>query len=382
MNILKRIVLLTTLAASTAAAGGAMEDPAVKLAVQPLALTARVKDVTEVEGIRDNMLVGYGLVVGLSGTGDRQQTLFSTQTLANYMQRMGVQIPAATVRVNNIAAVFVTATLPPFSRPGMKIDVTISSIGDARSLQGGMLLLTPLTAPDGQVYAVAQGPLTIGGYAAGARGSTKVSNHPTVGRIPEGALVERDAAVDLTKFPSLSLLLRDPDFGAAREIADSINREIGGNLAQVVDSRRIEIANVKQSGTDIPGLLARIGDLPVHSHPAAKVIVNERTGTVVMGGAVTLSACAILHGGLSIQVLTELQVSQPAPLSKGETVTVPETSVQAQDSTAQVVQLKEGATVEDLVRGLQTMGATARDIVSILQAIKAAGALQADLEVL
>jgi flagellar P-ring protein precursor FlgI len=382
MNILKKMVLLGALAGTAGAATGAMEDPAVKLAVQPLARTARVKDVTEVEGIRDNMLVGYGLVVGLGGTGDRQQTLFSTQTLANYLLRMGVQIPAATVRVNNVAAVFVTATLPPFSRPGMKIDVTISSIGDARSLQGGMLLLTPLSAPDGQVYAVAQGPLTLGGYAAGGRGSTKVTNHPTVGRIPEGALVERNASVDLTQFPVLSLLLREADFAAAREIAQSINQEVGGNLARVVDSRRIEIANVKQSGTDIPGLLARIGDLPVHSHPAAKVIVNERTGTVVMGGAVTLTACSILHGGLSIQVLTDFKVSQPEPFSKGETTTVPESTVQTQESAAQVVQLKEGASVEDLVRGLQTMGATARDIVSILQAIKAAGALQADLEVM
>jgi flagellar P-ring protein precursor FlgI len=352
----------------------AMEQPPVRV--------ARLKDVTSVEGIRDNMLVGYGLVVGLGGTGDRQQTLFSTQTLANYLQRMGVQIPASTVRVNNIAAVFVTATLPPFARPGMKIDVTVSSIGDARSLQGGILLLTPLSAADGQVYAVAQGPLTIGGYAAGLRGSTKVVNHPTVGRIPQGALVERDAAVDLGQMTAVSLLLRDPDFAAARDVVQAINKELGRSAARAVDSRRIEITGLQAAGTDVPALLARIGDLPVRSVPAAKVVVNERTGTVVMGGAVTLSACAILHGSLAIQITTELKVSQPEPFSKGQTTVVPERGVQAQESAAQVVQLKEGATVEELVRGLQTMGASARDIVAILQAIKAAGALQAELEVL
>jgi flagellar P-ring protein precursor FlgI len=346
---------------------------------------ARLKDLSTVEGIRDNQLIGYGLVVGLNGTGDKQQTIFSVQTLANMLQRVGVNIQSqtSTIQVRNIAAVFVTATLPPFSRPGVKIDVTVSSVGDAKSLAGGTLLLTPLSAADGRIYAVAQGSLIIGGYSAGSAANSKVVNHPTVGRVPDGALVERDSSLNLAQLSSLSILLNDPDFDAARELAAVVNRELGGNVARVVDSRRIEIADVKSAAGDVPALMARIGDLTIHTKPAAKVVVNERTGTVVMGGNVTIGACAILHGNLSIQVTTEFQVSQPATFSKtGQTEVVPQTTVNAQESAVQVVQLKEGATVEELVRGLQTIGATARDVAAILQAIKAAGALNADLEVL
>ncbi len=346
---------------------------------------ARLKDITTIEGIRDNMLIGYGLVVGLNGTGDKQQTFFSVQTLANMLQRMGVNVSSQvlTIQVRNIAAVFVTANLPPFARPGTKLDVTVSSIGDAKSLAGGTLLITPLRAPDNQVYAVAQGSLVIGGYSVGSSANAKVVNQPNVGRIPLGALVERDASVDLASMNSLSLLLRDADFDTAREVATAINRELGGAAARVVDSRRIEIPDVKSAASDVPTLMARIDDLTIHTKPAARVVVNERTGTVVMGGNVTISACSILHGNLSIQVTTQFQVSQPPPFSKsGQTTVVPETQVQAQENPLQVVQLKEGATVEELIRGLQTIGATARDVVAILQAIKAAGALNAELEVL
>ena len=346
---------------------------------------ARVKDVTTVEGIRENMLIGYGLVVGLNGTGDKQQTIFSIQTLGNMLQRMGVNIKnqISNIQVRNVAAVFVTATLPPFSRPGLKIDVTVSSIGDAKSLAGGTLLMTPLAAPDGQVYAVAQGALIIGGYSAGTSANSKVVNQPNVGRIPLGALVERDASLNLSQLNTLSLLLRDEDFDAARDLASVINKELGAPAAHVIDSRRVEIADVKSVAPDVPTLMARIGELTVHTKPAAKVVVNERTGTVVMGGNVTISACSILHGNLSIQVTTEFQVSQPAPLSKtGQTEVLPQTQVQAQETPVQVLQLKEGATVEELIRGLQTMGATARDVVAILQSIKAAGSLNAELEVL
>jgi len=347
----------------------------------PALHVARIKDLTTVEGIRDNQLVGYGLVVGLNNTGDKQQTIFSIQTLANMLQRMGVNIKSqlTNIQVRNIAAVFVTADIPPFSRPGMKLDVTVSSIGDAKSLAGGTLIFTPLTAPDGQVYAVAQGPLIIGGYSAGTAANSKVVNHPTVGRIPEGALIERDTSVDLTKFKSVNLLLRDADFDAARDIALAINKDLGSDAAHAVNSRRIEIPSV----TDVQSLMARIGDLTIHLKPPAKVVVNERTGTIVMGGNVTISACSILHGNLSIQVTTEFQVSQPAPLSKnGQTTVVPQTQVQANEGPVQVIQLKEGATVEELIRGLQTLGASARDIVAILQSIKAAGSLNAELEVL
>ncbi len=352
----------------------------------PAALhVARIKDLTTVEGIRDNQLIGYGLVVGLAGTGDKQQTIFSIQTLANMLQRMGVNIKSQllNVQVRNIAAVFVTATIPPFSRPGMKMDVTVSSIGDAKSLAGGTLILTPLSAPDGQIYAVAQGPLIIGGYSAGSAANSKVVNHPTVGRIPSGALVERDTSLDLTKIKSLSLLLRDADFDSAHEVALAINKELGSTAAHAVDSRRIELPDVSAEAPDVQTLMARIGDLTIHTKPPAIVVVNERTGTVVMGGNVTISACSILHGNLSIEVTTELQVSQPQPFSKtGQTAVVPQTTVQAQESPLQVVQLKEGATVEELIRGLQILGATARDIVAILQSIKAAGALNAELQVI
>lgn len=346
---------------------------------------ARLKDITQIEGIRDNQLVGYGLVVGLAGTGDKQQTYFSVQMLANMLQRMGVNVQneLTTIQVRNIAGVFVTATLPPFARPGLKIDVTVSSIGDAKSLAGGTLLLTPLSAADGKVYAAAQGPLVIGGYSAGSTANAKVVNHPTVGRIPEGALVERDSSIDLGQIATVSFLLRDADFRTAEEASQAINQEMGMKLAHAVDSRRIQLGDYHLTGMDLPTLLAKIEEVHVYTKPAAKVVMNERTGTVVMGGNVTISACAILHGNLSIQVSTEYQVSQPTPFSKtGETKVVPQTTVQAQESPLQTVHLKEGATVEELIRGLQAMGASARDVVGILQAISAAGALNADLEVL
>ncbi len=340
----------------------------------------RIKDITTIEGIRDNPLIGYGLVVGLNGTGDKRQTLFSTQTLANILQRMGVQVAGNAIRVNNVAAVFVTANLPPFSRPGMQLDVTVSSLGDAKSLEGGMLLLTPLTAANGQTYAAAQGALTLGGYSAGGGGNTKVVNHPTVARIPSGAIVEKPLAVDLTQMQTFSFLLRNPDFATSRDLALAVNQAMGRAVAHSVDSRRIEvIADKDSSPTE---LLAQIQELSVSVHSIAKVVINERTGTVVMGRDVLLGAVSILHGNLEIEVKTELKVSQPSPLSQGQTQVVPDTTVKVTDSPARRIELKQGATVEDLVRGLQTIGATGRDIVAILQAIKEANALHADLEVI
>lgn len=347
------------------------------------AQTVLVRDITTIAGVRDNPLVGYSIVVGLNGTGDRQQTLFTTQTLANVMQRMGVQIPANSVIVKNVAAVFVTASLPPFARPGMQLDVTVSSIGDAKSLEGGVLLLAPLRGPDGQVYAEAQGPLTLGGFTAGNAGNGKQSNHPTVGRIPNGGTVERDTAIDLTRLSTVSLVLRNADFNSAREISNVINSQFGKTISTVIDSREINV-NIGSSGTaSVPELISQIQNLSISVRPPAKVVVNERTGTIVMGGDVKLSAVSVLHGGLSVEVTTKFAVSQPEPLSKGgRTVVVPEQDVQAKESSAKSIKLEEGASVEDLINGLQTMGATARDIVAILQAIKSAGGLQAELEVL
>lgn len=340
-----------------------------------------IRDLMTVEGVRENPLIGYGMVVGLAGTGDRQQTMFSTQTLGNILQKMGLTIPARAVSVKNIAAVFVTASLPAFARPGTQIDVTVSSIGDATSLAGGTLLLTPLYAADGQVYGEAQGALTLGGYSAGKGGNTKQVNHPTAGRIPNGGLVERDVAVDLGSQKRIALVLRDTDFRVSHDLADAINMEMGQPIANAVDGRRVELQTTSEP--NVPALLARVMSVKVQTHPRAKVVVNEKTGTIVMGKEVRLSAVSILHGDLSIEIATEYQVSQPAPFSyRGDTAVVPQTSVQTKDEQVRKIELTEGAKVEQLVHGLQSIGATARDVVAILEAIKAAGALDADLEVI
>jgi flagellar P-ring protein precursor FlgI len=342
----------------------------------------RLKDITSVEGVRGNPLIGYGVVVGLAGTGDSRQTIFTTQTLGNILQHMGVQIPTSAVQVRNVAAVFVTATLPAFAQPGTRIDVTVSSTGDAKSLEGGMLLLSPLVGADGKVYAMAQGPLNLGGYSAGLNSNAKVVNHPTVGIIPNGATVERDAAVSLAGLTQVSLLLRNPDFTTARNVADAINKALGRPAAAPLDSRRIVISNVPRRASEVSDLLANIEELRVAVDQEARVVVNERTGTVVMGGDVTMSAASILHGNLTVEIVTRFHVSQPEPFSKGgKTVVVPQTNLQAQDQAAQTIKLQEGATVEELVRGLQTIGASPRDVIAILQALKAAGALHARLVV-
>jgi flagellar P-ring protein precursor FlgI len=341
-----------------------------------------LRDITTIEGIRDNPLIGYSIVVGLKRTGDSQQTQFTTQALANVLQRLGAQITAASIQVRNVAAVMVTASLPPFARPGTALDVTVSSLGDAKSLEGGVLLLTSLHGADGQVYAQAQGPLTLGGYTVGGGGNSKEVNHVTVGRVPSGGIVERDTSIDLKHLKTLSLALREPDFTAARDVADAINKEFGKELASALDSRRVDI-NIDQAGVaTVPTLIAQVQNLSIAIHPPAKVVMNERTGTIVMGGDVKLSPVSVLHGDLTVEVTTTFDVSQPGPLSKGKTEVVPETEVKASDKPARSFQLKEGANVEELINGLHAMGATARDIVAILQAIKAAGGLQAELEVL
>ena len=343
---------------------------------------ARIRDLTSVEGVRENPLIGYGIVVGLKGTGDSRQTIFTVQTLANVLQRMGVQIPPATARVNNVAAVFVTASLPPFAQPGTQLDVTVSSMGDAKSLEGGLLLLTPLAGADGQIYAAAQGPLTLGGYSAGVGGTVRLVNHPTVGRVPGGGIVERAVPLDLKSMSRLCLLLRNPDFTTAMEVAAAINQRLELEAATALDGRRIDVDPRAAHATSLPALLAEIENLPVRVQRRAKVIVNERTGTIVMGRDVRLGAVSILHGNLSIEISTEFNVSQPNAFAKGETKVVPERTVRAEDSATKRVELPEGASVEQLVSGLQAIGATARDVIAVLQAIQAAGALEADLEVL
>ena len=342
-----------------------------------------LRDITSIEGVRENPLIGYGLVVGLKRTGDSQQTQFSTQTLANILQRMGLQIPVASVQIRNVASVFVTASLPPFARPGTHMDVTVSSIGDAKSIEGGILLLTPLHASDGSVFGEAQGALAIAGYTAGSKANSTVVNQPTIGRIPNGGIVERDVSVDLSHLTTISLLLNDPSFAVSNDAAIAINKEFGTSVAHAVDGSRIAISASAATSDGIPALVERIGQVAVDIPPVSKVVVNERTGTVVLGRDVSLGACSILQGSLAVDITTTYQVSQPAPFTQGTQATVvPQTNVQATAGPAQEVSLKEGATVEDLIRGLQAIGATAHDIVAILQAIKAAGALQADLEVI
>ena len=345
---------------------------------------ARIKDVATVEGIRDNQLVGYGIVVGLRGTGDSSQTVFPIQTLISTLQRMGINLPqssaTSSLRVQNMAAVFIAATLPPFARPGNKVDVTVSSAGDARSIEGGLLLMTPLYGPDGQIYAQAQGPLVLGGYSVSSNGNTRALNHPTTGRIPSGAIVERAVPLDLSHMRKLALLLNDPDFRTAELMATSVNKQLGRSIARPVDSRRIELD--ADPGEDIPDLLARVEAVEVQVFPRAKVVVNERTGTVVIGGDVRLQPVSILQGGLVVNVISETQVSQPNPFAAGTTQVVQQTTVQAQDKPANRIELREGATVDELVQSLQQIGATARDIISILQAMKEAQALEAELEVM
>lgn len=364
----------------------AMPYPPSQDAILAPSQRTRVKDVSLIEGIRDNQLIGYGIVVGLRGTGDTQQTVFPVQTLLSTLERLGITVPltgnnsAANMQVKNMAGVFIEATLPPFSRSGVRLDVTVSSAGDARSLEGGLLLMTPLYGPDGQIYAQAQGPLVLGGYQVTGAGSSRQVNHPTTARIPEGALVEKTFAVDLRQMHSIGIVLNDADFHTAERMADAVNLVLKQPRAHAVDSRRVEV--MLNPGEDPAALLDKIEDTEIDVFPRARVVVNERTGTVVIGGRVRLQPVSILHGGLSIAVVMETRVSQPGPFSNGTTQVTQQATIQAQDKPVNQIELKAGATVEDLVQELQQIGATARDVISILQGMKEAGALQADLEVL
>lgn len=341
-----------------------------------------VKNISSVQGIRDNQLIGYGIVVGLQNTGDSQMTYFPLQTLLSTLQRLGIVVPypLTTIMVKNMAGVFVEGTLPPFAQPGSKIDVTVSSTGDARSLSGGMLLMAPLYGADGQIYAEAQGPLVVGGYSISQNGNTKQMNFPTTARVPNGAIVERAVPMNLAHRRTLTLLLNDADFQTATRVAATINHSFGSSLAHAIDSRRIDLAVA--SGQDVPELLARVQSLTVQVFPPARVVVNERTGTVVIGGNVRLQPVSILHGGLQIDVESHFEVSQPNPMAQGTTQVVQQTQVQANNLPVNRIELKEGATVDDLVRSLQSIGATATDVISILQAMKQAGSLEGDLEVI
>ena len=343
-------------------------------------IPVRLKDIARIEGARSNQLYGYGLVVGLDGTGDSQQTLFTAQSVANMLQKFGITVPANKMKVKNVAAVMVTADLPPFVRPGSRIDVVISSLGDARSLQGGTLLQTPLQAANGQVYAVAQGSVSVGGFTAGGGGTSVTKNHTTVGRIPGGAIIEQAVPTTLSNEGVVNILLNNPDFATAVRAANAINEKLGDGSASAVDAGTVQ---VKAGNRDVISLIAEIGDISVVESRIAKVIVNERTGTVIIGGDVRLSPVAVSHGDLSIEITKEIQVSQPAPFAKkGETAVVEQTTVEAKEKKAHLINLEPGPTLADLVRALNELKVTPRDIIAILQALKQAGALHAEIEVL
>ena len=387
-----------------------------------------IRDITSVEGVRDNMLVGYGLVVGLNRTGDTQQTYFTVQTLANAMQKMGVLISPTQVEVKNVAAVFVTAWLPPFARPGSRLDVTVSSVGDAKSLVGGVLLMSAMHGPDGQVYAEAQGPLLMGGYTAGNGLNGKEVNSATVGSIPNGGIIERDTSVDLHDFKTVSLLLRNPDFTTAKQIADAVNQEFQKTVASAIDSARVDVDVAVAGAPSIPLLISRVQNLALNVFTPAKIVINERTGTIVLGGDVKLTPVSVIHGNLSIEVVTSYSstavpsVYAPTNIDNGkgrdaggarggsgevekaagregregrgtregsdgltgngpEATLIPETTLRVNDQPTQTMRLDQGANVEELVNGLHAIGTTARDVVAILQAIKAEGGIQAEVEV-
>jgi flagellar P-ring protein precursor FlgI len=335
------------------------------------------------EGVRDNQLVGYGLVVGLNGTGDRSQTFFSTQTLANILERSGITVAPDQMRVKNIAAVMVTAVLPPFVRQGSRIDVTVSSIGDAQDIQGGVLIMTPLKAANTLVYAIAQGQIVLGGFSAGAGAGNRVQlNHPTVGRIPNGALVEKEVGVDLAGKSRLNLVLQDSDFTTVTRAVHAINELVGTVVAAAIDGRTISIAVPGSYSQRIVEFMAMVENARMDVDTRAKVVINEKTGTIILGREVRIIQVSIIHGGLSLQVGTLLNVSQPSPLSQGQTTVVPEITVTAQEDKGRSVTLREGATVEEVVKALNAIGAGPRDVIAILQAIKAQGALQAELEII
>jgi flagellar P-ring protein precursor FlgI len=345
-------------------------------------LTVRVKDVAEIEGVRGNQLIGYGLVIGLNRTGDRvQQNLYARQSLQNLLERMGMTTTVDTLKPENLATVIVTATLPPFARQGSKIDVTVSSLADARSLQGGTLILTPLKGIDGQVYAIAQGPMSIGGISAGDEGNSVAVNHPTVGRVPNGAMVERVVAASLAANGALTLVLRQEDFTTASRLGRAINQKFGAHTARAVDGRNVDVKIPADRLDDTVGFIAELETLRLETDTIAKIIINERTGTIIMGREVRISSVAISQGGLTVRIGTEYDVSQPSEYSDaGKTVVTPRTTVEVTERKPQSVVLADGATVEEVVRGLRSVGVSARDIISILQAIKSAGALSADLE--
>ena len=340
----------------------------------------RIKDIASLEGSRENQLIGYGLVVGLNGTGDKG--LATMQSITNMLARMGVTVGAKDIQAKNAAAVIVTATLPPFPKPGLRVDALVSALGDAKNLQGGTLLLTPLKGPDQKVYGLGQGPLSLGGFSASSGGTGVQKNHPTAGRIPNGVIIERGMDIALKTGDEIKIFLHDPDFTTAFQISQTINSRLGA-LAEAVDPSTIKVRVPEDFLGGLMGFITQIESLEIALDGPVKVVINERTGTVVMGDRVRLSPVAISHGSLTIEVSTEYKVSQPGPFApqKAETVVVPQTKMDVKEQKASLVELS-GVTLGEVVRALNSLGVTPRDLIAILQALKSAGSLKVDLEIL
>ena len=363
---------------------------------------ARLKDISTIKGIRQNQLLGYGLVVGLNGSGDKNSTGFTMQALANMLEHIGVHVNPNDVKVKNVAAVMVSAKLPPFARIGKKIDVILSSIGDAKSLQGGTLLLTPLKGVDGKVYALAQGPISIGGYSAGgAAGGGVTKNHPTVGRITGGASIEREIQYSIMSKKEFTVILDNPDFNTAARAANAINTKLGQILAKPIDSGTVKFKVPENYDDSVVNLIALIGDVELEPDSVAKVIVDEKTGTVVVGEHVRIHKVAVAHGNLSIHIKEKKEVSQPNPFSPsgggvvpqqmtggtivapgGNTVVAPESDVSVAEDANRLLLIPKGKTIGELVNALNAIGVSPRDLITILQNIKAAGALEVELEII
>jgi flagellar P-ring protein FlgI len=348
------------------------------------AFGVRIKDIADIKGVRQNQLVGYGLVVGLDGTGDSDSAIFTIQSMASMLEKMGVTVKAEDIEVENVAAVMVTTDLPPFARTGSRIDVLVSSIGDAENLQGGTLLFTPLKAADQQVYAVAQGPVSTGGFdVGGASGSEVQKNFPTVGRVVNGALIEKEIPNKFNQKQSLTLTLHSPDFTTSSRVARAINIAFYDQIARTQDAGTIEVIVPEKYMGKVVALVTMIESLGVTPDTISKVIINERTGTVIMGENVRISTVAIAHGNLSIEISEGSSVSQPLPFSdSGETVVTPETEVLAQEGNNPIFLVNSGVSIASVVKALNALGVSPRDLIAIFQALKAAGALQAELEII
>jgi flagellar P-ring protein precursor FlgI len=349
----------------------------------PAAATSRIKDLASVEGVRQNQLIGYGLVVGLNGTGDTLNNIpFTRQSLQAMLERLGVNIRGQQIRTGNVAAVMVTANLPPFGTQGTRIDVTVSALGDAKSLQGGTLLVTPLLGADGNVYAVGQGSVAIGGFQAEGDAAKITRGVPTVGRISNGALIEREIDFELNRLGRLRLALRNADFTTAKRIAAAINDFIGAPTAEPLDPSTVQISIPPRFRGNVIALITEVEQLQIEPDLAAKIVIDERSGIIVMGRDVRASTVAVAQGNLTVTISETPQVSQPNPLARGRTTVVPRSGVSVKEDGKKLAVIKDGVSLQQLVDGLNALGVGPRDLISILQAIKAAGAIQADIEVM